>query len=509
MKQLLFILFFLPIIGIGMAESVDESNSQDLSGYAKERTHYIAIDPDSVAPDENGMRNLTSVELAKEMVPGWNVGNSLDAIGGETAWGNPEINEELIEAVKDAGFNAVRIPIAWSNSMDMTTFTIDEELMIRVEEVVDYVLDTGMYAIINIHWDNGWMQPTYEQQDYVNNRLAVIWQQIAVYFRDYDDHLLFAGTNEVMVEGDYGTPKKEYYTVQNSFNQTFVNTVRSTGGCNYYRHLIVQGFNTNINYTVSFFTIPQDVVENRLMVEVHYYDPYNFTINENTTITQWGMNATDPSKTETWANESYADAQFQKMKTSFVDQGYAVILGEYGAIARLNLGSDELNEEHAEFRRYYIEYITESICKHGLVPFYWDAGYAGDHSMGLFNRETGEQVYEEIIEAIMEAVEAANITTGLKIRSYEKNPTTFSLGQNYPNPFNPSTRISFEIPSQSFVSLKVFNLAGREVTTLVSEELEAGRHTQTWNASGFTSGVYICKLQAGDFRESKKLIMQK
>ena len=143
------------------------------------------------------------------------------------------------------------------------------------------------------------------------------------------------------------------------------------------------------------------------------------------------------------------------------------------------------------------------------MPFYWDAGYAGDHSMGLFNRETGEQVYEEIIEAIMEAVEAANITTGLKIRSYEKNPTTFSLGQNYPNPFNPSTRISFEIPSQSFVSLKVFNLAGREVTTLVSEELEAGRHTQTWNASGFTSGVYICKLQAGDFRESKKLIMQK
>ena len=142
-----------------------------------------------------------------------------------------------------------------------------------------------------------------------------MWRQIAIRFRNYDDHLLFAGANEVMVDGDYSTPKTEYYTVQNSFNQTFVSTVRSTGGRNAYRHLVVQGFNTNIDHTINFFKTPIDVIANRLMVEVHYYDPYNFTLNENTTLIQWGKNATDPSKTETWANEAYADGQFQKMKT--------------------------------------------------------------------------------------------------------------------------------------------------------------------------------------------------
>ena len=128
-----------------------------------------------------------------------------------------------------------------------------------------------------------------------------------------------------------------------------MNAVRSTGGRNYYRYLLVQGFNTNIDHTNNYFVMPADVTEKRLMVEVHYYDPYNFTINANSNITQWGKWATNPSKRETWANESYADNQFQKMKTKFIDKGYAVVLGEYGVISRLNLGSKELNDEFARF----------------------------------------------------------------------------------------------------------------------------------------------------------------
>ena len=133
------------------------------------------IQTDSIAPDQTGMRNLSSVELAKEMIPGWNVGNSLDAIGSETAWGNPKIAQRLIDSIKAAGFNAVRIPVAWSNHIDTISFTIDPTLMARVEEVVNYVLNDNMYAIINIHWDGGWMQPTYARQDYVDNRLAAMW----------------------------------------------------------------------------------------------------------------------------------------------------------------------------------------------------------------------------------------------------------------------------------------------------------------------------------------------
>src|SRR5687768_9567499 len=174
------------------------------------------------------------------------------------------------------------------------------------------------------------MQPTQAQQTYVNNRLRKFWTQIANNFRNHDDYLLFAGTNEVMVDGDYGTPTAEYYTVQNSFNQTFVDAVRATGGNNAVRHLVVQGFNTNIDHAYSFATLPNDSASGRLMMEVHYYDPYNFALNENSQIWQWGSIATHPAATETWANESWVDAQFQKMRARFVDQGVPVIVGEYG-----------------------------------------------------------------------------------------------------------------------------------------------------------------------------------
>lgn len=379
-KRYLFLLAFLFVWGMAKAESID-----------------------SIAPDSKGIRTMTSAELSKELGSGWNVGNSLEAIGGETSWGNPLISKRLIDSVKAAGFNVIRIPVAWSKFTNATTFEIDTNFMKRVEVVVSYVLDNGMYAVMNLHWDGGWMQPTYAKQEYVNNRLAIMWKQIAIRFRDYDDHLLFAGTNEVMVDKDYGSPKEEYYTVQNSFNQTFVNTVRSTGGRNYYRYLTVQGFNTNIDHTFNYFAMPIDVVTKKLFVEVHYYDPYNFALNGNSKITQWGKDANQPANTETWANESYADAQFQKMKSKFIDNGYGVIVGEYGAIARLNLGSDDLNATYAGFRRYYLQYITQSIVSHGLVPVYWDNGGSGNKSFAIFKRSTGEITYPEIVKAIVHA----------------------------------------------------------------------------------------------------------
>lgn len=350
----------------------------------------------SSTPNPGGM---TSVELTQVMGVGWNLGNSLEAIGGETAWGNPLVTQQLINSVKAAGFDTLRVPVAWSKFSDEANFVIDSSWMARVEEVVNYALNADMYVIMNIHWDGGWMQPTYAQQNYVNNRLSIMWEQIATHFRDYDDRLLFAGTNEVMVEGDYGTPTEEYYTVQNSFNQTFVTTVRATGGRNATRHLVVQGFNTNIDHTVNFADIPVDTVANRLMMEVHYYDPYNFTLNENSNITQWGAIATDPNVTETWANEAWVDTQFQRMKTNFVDQGIGVILGEYGVISRPNVANHEV------YRTYWNEYITESAVRHGLVPVYWDNGYAGNAGMAIFDRNNGNQLYPAIIDAIVSAVE--------------------------------------------------------------------------------------------------------
>ncbi|HKE94347.1 MAG TPA: cellulase family glycosylhydrolase [Povalibacter sp.] len=343
-----------------------------------------------------GMREITSLELAQEMSPGWNLGNTLEAMPSETAWGNPPASQALLNAVRAAGFRSVRIPVSWSQYAD-ANYNISPAWMARVTEVVNSARNADLYVIVNIHWDGGWMQPTYARQAEVNARLTKLWTQIANNFKGYDDHVLFAGTNEVMVDGDYGTPTVEYYRVQNSFNQAFVDAVRATGGNNALRHLIVQGFNTNIDHTVSFATLPADSVAHRLMMEVHYYDPYNFTLNTSSAIWQWGASATDPAATETWANESWADAQFQKMKARFVDQGVPVILGEYCASLRTEYDPDGI------FRARWDEYITRSAHQHGLVPIYWDAGATGNHGSGLFNRVSGAQTYPDLVARIVSA----------------------------------------------------------------------------------------------------------
>lgn len=365
------------------------------NGFAQQPVN-IAL-TDSIAPDSSQMSALNSVEFANQFGLGWNLGNSLEAIGGETAWRNPKTTQQLIDSIKAAGFNSVRIPVAWSKFTDRDNYTIDPAWMSRVEEVINYVLKTGMYAIVNEHWDGGWLQPTFAKQEYANKRLASIWKQIAIHFRNYNDHLIFAGTNEVMVEGNYGEPTKEYYTVQNGFNQLFVNTVRSTGGRNAYRYLAVQGFNTNIDHTIKYFEKPKDVVKDRLMVEVHYYDPYDFTLNTKSTVYVWGK---DAEGSQSWANESFADGQFQKMKTHFVDNNIAVLIGEYAAQARLNLGENN-NAIHAKYRQYYTKYITHSILSHGLIPFYWDNGYLSNNASGIFNRATGAMGYPGIVDAIL------------------------------------------------------------------------------------------------------------
>lgn len=348
------------------------------------------------APAPSGMRDLTSLQLSALMGAGWNLGNALEAIGGETAWGNPATTQALLTAVKAAGFKTVRIPVAWKQYADAND-VIRATWLARVAEVVGYAQKAGLFAMINIHWDGGWMQPTYAAQAVANARITTFWTQIANHFKAYDDTLLFAGTNEVMVEGDYGTPKAENVAVQNGFNQAFVTAVRATGGNNAVRHLIVQGFNTNIDHTVNFAVLPTDTAQNRLMMEVHFYDPYNFTLNDKSTVWQWGAGATDPKATETWANEAFIDAQFQKMKAKYVDKGVPVILGEFGAIRRTEYAAAE------SYRLAWDTYVARSAWMHGLVPVYWDAGAARDnHSMGLFDRNTGEQIYPALIKAMVD-----------------------------------------------------------------------------------------------------------
>ncbi|MFG6432949.1 glycoside hydrolase family 5 protein [Roseateles sp. LYH14W] len=323
------------------------------------------------------MRELTSLQLSQQMSPGLNLGNTLEALPSETAWGNPPTHQAVMDAFKAAGFKTVRIPVAWNQYADADG-NISPAWMARVTQVVDYARKAGLVVIINTHWDGGWADhPTYAKQAEVNAKLAKFWTQIARHFQGHDEHLLFAGTNEVHIKGEYGKATAENCAVQNSFNQTFVNAVRATGGNNAKRHLVVQSYNTNHEEALTCNAkLPADTVADRLMVEVHYYDPFPFTLDHDSKFWQWGKNATDPAATAGWGNEDHVDAAFRKLKAAFVDKGVPVLLGEYGAgMKRKYPGMDR-------YRKDWNEYVTGSAVRHGMVPVYWDTG-------GLFDRVTG------------------------------------------------------------------------------------------------------------------------
>jgi endoglucanase len=336
-----------------------------------------------------------------EMRLGWNLGNSLDAVGGETNWGNPRVSKALVEAVAGAGFGVVRIPVTWTRHFGAApTYTIDATWMSRVAEVVGYVLDSGMYALINVHHDGGdggWLsildsqgQLTDAHTNAVRTQFVAIWSQIALHFRDHGDRLVFESMNEVKV--DYNAPNPAWYPVVNGLNQAFVDTVRASGGNNGTRLLLVPGYNTNINYTVAGFVRPTDPAPDRLILSVHYYDPWSFA-GAGTTHT-WG--ASSPGR-DNWGQESHVNEQFTKLKTTFIDKGLPVIIGEYGAVNQTG---------YEKYRRYYMEYVTKAAYDRGIVPVFWDNGSlsSGGEAFGLMNRSNNTVAYPVILDAMVRAV---------------------------------------------------------------------------------------------------------
>lgn len=364
--------------------------------------------PRTLPADRAGVEK-NAVALRAGMALGWNLGNSLEACAdpftaSETLWGNPATSKALIDLVKRSGFNAVRIPAAWSGYIeDRLTHKIKDEWLMRVREVVDYCMANDMHAVLNIHWDGGWLEnnPTYAKQQEVIAKQKALWEQIAVAFRDYDERLLFAGTNEV--HADYNRPTNEHLEVQHSYNQAFVDAVRATGGKNAWRVLVVQGYNTNIEHTLAAFKLPQDTRTDRMMVEVHYYDPYDFTIDNSSTFKYlWGKEYAGQTGASTWALEEYVGETFGKMKAQFVDKGIPVLLGEYAASLRATL-PEHLYQEHVRSRNHYLYYVTQSAIKNGLIPFYWDNGATGNNASGLFDRSKLTVAHPDALAALLRA----------------------------------------------------------------------------------------------------------
>lgn len=385
--------------------------------------------------DTTSFEDLNQSQIVEAMGPGWNLGNQLESVTDnvpeETNWGNPVITEKLIQSVKAAGFKSIRIPVSYFAKIDDDKdYTIDSKWLDRVQEVVDYCIKNDLYAVINIHGDGyntidgSWLLCNGKNQTEIKKKYKKVWKQIAERFKNYDEHLLFESMNEEF-DGSYSEPNKEYYQNINDYNQIFVDTVRKTGDNNTKRWLIIPGWNTNIDYTTGDygFKLPTDQYrdksidkeEQRIMISVHYYSPWDFCGGENGVITQWGNEADDPSKTSTTCDETYMKNQLNLMKTTFADKGYPVFIGEYGSI-----GKTSYDSENEYYRAYFARKLCQLSRKNGCIPMYWDNGYNGVHGFGLFDRTTCEVTQPVIIDAIMEGFgqKASQNSTLMSVRLY-------------------------------------------------------------------------------------------
>lgn len=364
---------------------------------------------------------LDQTQITEAMGLGWNLGNQLEASSGglpsETCWGNPEITKELIDTIKAQGFKTVRIPVSYLDMIgDGPDYKIDTDWLDRVQEVVDYVVNNDMFAIVNMHGDgyytvdHSWLlcAEDDDKQTEIKDKYGKVWTQIADRFKDYDQHLIFESMNEEF-NNDYGKPDEKAYDNINAYNQIFVDSVRATGSNNEKRWLLLPGWNTNIDYTAGDdynFKIPTDkgckADGKRIMISVHYYDPFNFTIDENKTAkTQWGKYAV--KNYDNWGQEDYVDSQMALLNEKFVSQGYPVVIGEFGAQDKTEKFAD-----YNEFRRYWSEYLIKAAKKNGVVCVYWDNGYNGNKGFGIINRFDYTITQPDLIAGMMRAINSTD-----------------------------------------------------------------------------------------------------
>ncbi len=352
------------------------------------------------AADDGSIRSeLTALELTELMGNGINLGNTMEAYGRatlgtdadvsdyETYWGQPVTTQESISGMKAAGFDTLRIPVAWTNMMNFEDgdYTIDEAYLERVAEIVDYARSEDMYVIINDHWDGGWWgmfgSASEETRASAMEMYTSMWEQIAEYFKDYSDYVIFESANEEVgyrlndtdIAEDSGTlSDAECFEVANEINQAFVDTVRATGGNNSERFLLIAGFGTDISNTInSAFVMPEDSAESKLLISVHYYDPSGYCIY--TSIASWGTKDDYEEQNEMLA----------KM-TQFTDEGYGVIIGEYGVL----LDGETLKDGMED----YIVNFLSNCDLYGYCPVLWDTN-------SLYSR-TDYQIIDESIAAV-------------------------------------------------------------------------------------------------------------
>ena len=374
---------------------------------------YPSYNTSAKAADATGMSS-TATQIANNIVYGWNFYNTMEAPGGETGWGNPPITQQQFDLLKSNGVNAVRIPIRYDGHLINTaTAQIDPAWLARIHQVIQYGINDGMYVTINIHYDPG-TTLTGAQQDTANAKHRALWEQVATAMRDFDEHLMFASLNETSAVDVTSTVTLMRY------HQTFINAVRSTGGKNVYRTLVIQSPSASIDAANSLLnpanvyktpSLPADPTPHRMMIEFHYYTPSQYCIlggNDNSTIPQdaswgkelyfWGNRPDANGKNYHTTNplfrdrncvasteEAYADSIFKTVKTRFADKGIPLFMGEYAPsdhFGRLaGYKADSILSVRSE--THFTAYIAQQAKANGVIPYLW---------AGIFNRPANNGV---------------------------------------------------------------------------------------------------------------------
>ena len=404
----------------GESESAQKNESETEGADMKE--HESAVPAVSVPEISIKKRTLnegadpSAVDFVEGLKAGWNLGNTFDAgsdqnmqdeMAFESLWCGVKTTKEMIDAVRAAGFETLRIPVSWHNHVsDDGSYTISAQWLDRVQEVVDYAMDNDMYVILNIHHDNstGYMYPSQEYAEQSKAYIRSVWTQLARRFADYDEHLIMESLNEPRLVGtncEWWLDLKKKECVEavkliNEYNQLFVDTVRASGSHNADRYLLVPGYDASLQGASNeYFELPKDTEGNvnRILVEVHAYTPYDFALqppDEKGSTAKWSMDRR--------ASTSEIDTLMDTLFDKYVKNGIGVVIDEFGARDK---GGN--TQARVDFTAYYVAAARArriSCC-------WWDNNaFAGNgENFGIFRRSDCTFAYPEIVEAMVKYCE--------------------------------------------------------------------------------------------------------
>ena len=381
--------------------SSKESSAKESSSADRNRANPTADSVVTKRASAYDLETISAKDFVEAMALGWNLGNTLDANGGdgtdpikqETSWGCPEITQELIQAVAGYGFTTIRIPVTWFKFTDPETYKIDEKMLARVKQVVDWAIEADLFVIINIHHDNydksnntGWINVTDEGYEKTSAQLKAMWEQIGNYFADYDYRLIFEGMNEPrnIGSGSEWTGTKGQWENVNKLGLDFVSTIRGLGGKNAKRFLMVPCYAATSNSSAwAKYQFPEN--DDRVIMSIHAYTPYNFALN---------TNGTDQWTSQSEKDKSEIDNLFSDIKSVLIDNGHYAVIGEFGAMSKnANIAARE------DWAGYYVKKAKEV----NIPVVWWDNNSFSDgETFGIIRRNMNNSLlFTGIVEAMI------------------------------------------------------------------------------------------------------------